>query len=329
MTLITIFSYEASSFVPVFYYFKNKIKKHLIFSKDLEKAENFKKGIEKFCKKYNLDIKNYVFSLDEIDKIPFNSFVNISDAPAFLIYNLSKKPFTFIDYDIFENTMNIIGKKRVLLPSVSVEDFFLLKNIKIQKENKNFAKKYKDEIIELFEKHHKEFNDFKIEFTKTKTIPNNSKILKLLKKMDIKLQYNKVFKLITGTLFEYYVYLKLKNLGFDDIEIGVRVLNKSFDNEFDLLVMHNNHLNIVECKHKEFNLHFSELIYKYFTLRNIIDYDARAVIVSLIKNYNLQVLNRALEYKIGLFDITHIDDIEKFLKYGEYEKEKFIKKGRN
>lgn len=91
-------------------------------------------------------------------------------------------------------------------------------------------------------------------------------------------------KEITGGLFELYVYLLVKDLGFDDIEIGIVVENtfsgtNVIRNEFDILMMKDNHLHMIECKFTK-RIDLAALVFKYSTLINLIDDDGKMMILT-------------------------------------------------
>jgi hypothetical protein len=132
---------------------------------------------------------------------------------------------------------------------------------------------------------------------------------------------------ITGGLFEYYIYLKLKDLDFDDIQIGVTVrkyLNKTdyIPNEFDILIMKDNHLHMIECKYSK-RVELDGLVYKYMGLKPLLDDDGKMCIVTRHEEpENIYLLEspvahlpykRALENKI-LLKGDPLKDIDKFVK---------------
>ena len=185
----------------------------------------------------------------------------------------------------------------------------------------------KDEIIELFEEHHYEYRGFKYELTTKNKFPSRRdfpNVYYLFDKMNLtnrNLDKEYIFQTLTGDMFEYYVYLLVKDLGFDDIEIGVEIEDDEVRNEFDLLLMKDNHLHIIECKHRGFKtLDLEDIIYKYAALRRVVDEDAKAVIVSLINKYSRNFLNRALSQNIALFGLNkHLQkNIKEFLLEGSY-----------
>jgi len=90
--------------------------------------------------------------------------------------------------------------------------------------------------------------------------------------------------LITGGLFEYYIFLKIKDLNHDDIEIGVSVKQyyneiNFIPNEFDILIMRDNHLHMIECKFTK-NVSLDALVYKYMALQNLLDDDSKIIMLT-------------------------------------------------
>ena len=334
MTLVSIIGDFFSSVVPIFYEFKDKISTHIIISDDSKRddrlAKKFEKGSKKFIQKNELNIKTLYYQIDE------DSFESLDKAKDFIINNSKKDIYinttdglsainTFfslrmlplgakiISYDIFDNEYHIIDingmKRKKIKNSSTVIEHFNLKGVKIQSKGlKSFAVKYEDEIKDLFEHNHYEYRGFKYEFTVNHKMPSRQvfpNIYYLFDKMNLtnnNLTKEHLFQVLTGDMFEYYVYLLAKDLGFDDIEIAVEIEDNEIRNEFDLLLMKDNHLHIIECKHRGFKtLDLEDLIYKYATLRRVVDEDARGIIVSLVNKYSKNYINRALSHNIALF----------------------------
>jgi len=354
MTLVSVIGDFFSSVVPVFYEFKDKIDIHIIISDDSKRddrlARKFEKGLKKFIDKYNLNIKTLYYSIDE------DSFESLERAKEFILKNAKGDVYinttdglssinTFfslrmlpigakiISYDMFDNEYHIIDingmRREKVKKTLRVIDHFILKGVKISSKGlKSFAIRYEKEIKELFEKNHYEYRGFKYELTAKKKMPSRRdfpNIYYLFDKMhltDRDLDKDYLFQVLTGNMFEYYVYLLVKDLGFDDIEIGVEIEDEEIINEFDLLLMKDNHLHVIECKHRGFKtLDLEDLIYKYATLRRVVDEDARGVIVSLVSKYSKNYLNRALSQNIALFGFNKNlrQNIKEFLIEGKYD----------
>jgi hypothetical protein len=355
MTLVSIVGDFFSSVAPIFYEFKDKIDTHIIISDDSKRddrlARKFEKGVNNFTKKYDLNIKTYFYSIDE------DSFESLEGAKNFILNNSKGEIYinttdglssinTFfslrmlplgakiISYDMFDNEYHIIDingmKRNKIKKSVPIIDHFLLKGVDINsKGTKSFALRYEEEIKELFEEYHYEYRGFKFELTTKNKLPSRKdfpNIYYLFDKMNLtsrNLNDKTLFQILTGDMFEYYVYLLVRDLGFDDIEIGVEIEDGGVRNEFDILLMKDNHLHVIECKHRGFKtLDLEELIYKYATLRRVVDEDAKGVIVTLINKYSKNFINRALSQNIALFGFNKNlqQNIKKFLIEGsEYE----------
>jgi len=356
MTLVSFIGDFFSSVGPVFYHLKDKLSTHIIVSDDSKRddrlARKFQKGVSKFCEKYNLNIKNLYYTLDE------DSFDSLEKAKNFILENSSGDIYlnttdglstinTFfslkmlplnakiISYDMFDNEYNLIsinGVERVKMGYVPIKDHFLLKGVDILETGmKSFAIRYENEIRELFEDYdiHREYKAFKYDITTYNHLPKRDKfpnIYYLFDKMKLtnrdNLSFDHLFQVVTGDMFEYYLYLIVKDMGFDDIEIGVEIEYDDVVNEFDLLLMKDNHLHIIECKHRSHKtLNIDNIIYKYGALKRIVDEDAKAIIVTLINRYNKHSIDRALSHDIALFGFNKYlhKNIKRYLIEDDYD----------
>ena len=355
MTLVSIVGDFYSSVVPIFYEFKDKIDTHIILSDDSKRddffARQFESGVNKFIKQNDLNIKNFFYSIDEdnfnslekaLDFIMKNSkediLINTTDGLAALntFFSLRAIPqgVKIISYDMFDNEYYIIdinGIKREKIKNIlPIKTHFLLKNIEIlDKNSKAFADIYEQEIKDLLTIHQKEYRHFIYEITSKKMLPKRDffpNIYYVFDKMGFtkKFSADEIFQKVTGDMFEYFIYLQIKDLGFDDIEIGVEIENNGARNEFDILAMKDNHLHIIECKYRK-KLDLNSLIYKYSALRRIVDEDAKSIIVSLINKYNAFTINRALTHNIALLGVDYNlkENINKFLLEDKYDRRNF------
>ena len=316
MILVSILGEFHSSVFPVFYEFHRRITTHIIVHDGgFRRRRNDRmivESLEKFSRKYDLAIKTYEYTIDEdslvsIDKLATKIlgmcekkeeiFINATDGLSNIGILLADKTLRrgvhFIAYDMHENSYNLITKNSMrhvqMHSSLGVVDHLLLKGFEVEHvEDKAFALRHKKSIVALFEEHLEEFNKMKIDLFNHKMrpqkYPNAYKVIKRLR-LDIIQHY----KEITGGLFEFYVYFLLNDLGFDDIEVGVRLKqpfgeNGFVGNEFDILAMHQNHLHIIECKFTK-NVKLSELVYKYAALVNQLDDEGKVLLLTDKKNY--------------------------------------------
>jgi hypothetical protein len=315
MILVSVFGDFQSSILPVFYQFRHKIKKHIIiyddFKCDTKEANNTISGIKRFCDKYSLDIQNISYKIDEDSKNDINKVINfikqhtidithlyinttdgLSSINTLLTLHFVPLGANILSYDRYDNECNIISKNDMqsyrLDDVTSIQDHFLLKNLYVESiGNKEFALSNAEPIISIFEKHHIEFKRFANHVIQNTypTFKGFNNIANLLNQMGIHkddLKTNQL--LITGGLFEYYIFLKLKELPYHDIEIGIVIKqyynNTDFiPNEFDILIMKDNHLHMIECKYTN-KIKLDQLVYKYMGLKNLIDDDGKIVMVT-------------------------------------------------
>ena len=319
MVLVSILDDFDSSILPVFYNFKDEITKHLLVhddsKRDRRKAKEIQKGLKVFRSKYGYRYKLDKYMVDEdsmdaldrcakyIKKLSFkytDIYINItggfSTLSTILNHKLFKHGVNFISYDIYDNEYDIINNfgltKHRVEKNLNITDHFLLKGYEVQKkEFKEFADKYEEDIRKLFEEEYPELEDYlrlpRNKYKSVKNLPDGTIKSRFLKLGLKKLPSHDTF--LTGGLFELYIYNLIKDLDYDDIEVGILVTREAYKssvrNEFDILIMKNNHLHMIECKYKNYDSGKNkpdELIYKYAALSEVIDEDGKMVIV--VKN---------------------------------------------
>ena len=319
MTLVSIVGDFYSSVIPIFYEFKDRIDKHIIiyddFKNDVTQAKNIINGTTKYIKENNLPIRSYSIKMDEDSLKALHEvaeilkgyesdteklYINITDGLANIGVLLSSifLPLgsNIVTYDRFDNEYNLLTKDNMLTCKVekcmSIKEHFALKNIEVAEINdKKIALKHKDLILKIFENHNTEFKRFANEIMKPEPKwHEHTNILTLLEPFDLhqdNIKENQMF--ITGGLFEYYIFLKIHKLGFDDIEVGVKVrqyYNEEgfIPNEFDIFIMKDNHLHMIECKYTD-KIKLDALVYKYMALKNLIDEDSKIIMITAHPEY--------------------------------------------
>jgi hypothetical protein len=291
MILFSIVGDFYSSILPLFYEFRYEIKKHYIVYDDARsdaiKAKKIQKGTKSFIKKYALDIETEMLQIDEDSKQSIEKIVaiikkmrtedkrvlvNVTDGLAnialLLSYELLDKNVEFVTYDRFDNTYNLLTIDKMhfktISESINIEDHFLLKDIEIiSREALENDIIYQQQLIEFFENFHADRYEF------TSHVKSISRQIKSKQ---------------TGFLFEEFIYMLLKDLNHDDIAIGIKITDKYSEyseiiNEFDILIMKENHLHMIECKFLEVEKK-SELIYKVDSVRTTLDDDSKIMILS-------------------------------------------------
>jgi hypothetical protein len=133
-------------------------------------------------------------------------------------------------------------------------------------------------------------------------------------------------KYLTGDWFEEYFYHQLKQLKSiqkDGIGTGWIIVKNGIPNEFDILFIHEDQLNIIECKTfvwkdpEETQTIISETIYKADSLKNKLGLFAKTSIVTLsdLTSTRLKVhLQRAQENKIAVYGKNELLQLDKTLK---------------
>lgn len=297
MTLVSIIGDFHSSVLPLFYELHKDIGTHIIIyddaRSDTQKAYKIYKGTKKFIKNKRLTIRTELLKIDEdsqhdleaikdnilaIQEKDSELIVNATDGLAnialYLAYRLLDREVKFITYDRFDNTCNILDAKQMksitIQKSMSIDEHFMLKDVEIISQEKySHIVEYEQELVDFFEGCQGDRTLFAKNFT-TKSI---------------------IFKKQTGFLYEWYIYILLKNLNYDDIAIGVKIADKytktnEIQNELDILIMKENHLHMIECKYLEpFDLK-REMIYKLDSVRQTLDEDSRIMLVSNEVYYN-------------------------------------------
>jgi len=263
------------------------------------------------CAEYILNL-----TLDSTD-IYINTTDGYSTLTTVLNHRLFKKGVNFIAYDMYDNQYNILNndglQTKDIEHNLNIENHFLLKGYKTKKSNlKEFAAKNEKNIKKIFEKLSEQYDEFiKLNPLLYPTIEDLRGKYKDIKEVILSMdeQYSSLSvnnALFTGTLFECYVYLLVKDMDYDDIEIGMEVFqqykNSHIKNEFDILIMKDNHLHMIECKYKNF-VKVDELVYKYMALANTIDEDGKmAIVTKKAPHYNDEIdlhHSKGLSYKRG------------------------------
>jgi len=290
MILVSIVGDFYSSILPVFYEFKDKIKTHIIVHDDYKNDElatqKIIRGTLSFIKENKLDIKSFIIKMDEDSftaSIKVNEmiskhvksykdlYINITDGLAnvgvLISDEFKPKGANILTYDRYDNEYNILTNESLksykIDKSIPIKTHLQLKNIEVvATQDIGFAEQYEESLNLFFEKYEAD---------------------RLLYKNEPKYKQALLEKPI-GFLYEYYIYNLLKRLNYDDILLGVRVKDNRSDtifleNEYDILMMKDNHLHMIECKYLKV-LDTTALLYKLDSVRETLDEDANIIIVT-------------------------------------------------
>ncbi|MGE4511734.1 MAG: DUF1887 family CARF protein [Sulfurimonadaceae bacterium] len=299
MTLVSIVGDFHSSILPLFYHFSADINKHVIvyddFRRDVVQAQKLIKGTQAFIEKHTLPITTHAIELNEdsyesIEKVidtlleiqsdPKELLINATDGLAnialLLSHKLLEKGIRFLIYDRFDNSYNILSKNSMLHvqieSSIPVLEHFMLKDVKVLTcQEPTFAEQAERELNDFFEL----YGGDKKEYAAKSAAPLKT-----------------ILDTQTGFLYEFYIYNLLKRLNHDDIRMGVKTSDiysatSSLHNEFDILIMKNNRLHMIECKFRD-DLKKVDLIYKADSIRQTLDDESKVIILTNEDVYDFQ-----------------------------------------
>ena len=315
MILISLLGKYDSSIFPILFEFKAQIKTHIIIHDDskyeTKKVEKIMISQEKFKDFFSLNYKSLLIKIDEdsyvdiikchekildlsnnnFENIYFNGTGGLVSSTIILSNKLLEKGAFFIAYDIFDNGYNIVSKnsmeKRNIKENKDIYTHFLLKGYDLLSNgNKIEAFKRKNIVLKLCE-NLETFQSFasQIQNKKYDKITGYTNIKDLLFKID-KLD-DTMF--IQGTIFEEYIYWLIEdNFDFDQVMFNVKVeFAPAFMNEFDILMMKDNHLHVIECKLRK-AVPGEEYVYKLDSVIDYLDDDGKGMIL-VIGGENHQV----------------------------------------
>ncbi len=308
MILVSILGDFHSSILPISYEFKKKITKHIIVYDDakcdVKRANRIIKGQKKFIatlpleskyeiETFQIDEDNYTSIINCFYKIKQmstdyrNLYLNATDGLSSIAIVLSNSFFSIeakvITYDRYANTYNLHTKENIekhkIINNMDISSHLILKGyVLLEKTDTKILQKRKDVIYDLTQ----DLIRFK-EFT---TILGKQSIEDIVGYKEIKALLKKIKnpdkKFIQGTVFEEYIYhLIVDNCNFDDVWMGTKVqFEEGVENEFDILMIKDNHLHTIECKLVN-NLRGEHFVYKTELIMDYLDDDGKSMILSI------------------------------------------------
>ena len=320
MTLVSILGDFHSSILPISYEFKDEISKHIIVYDDdhgdVKEAERIIGGQKAFFNSLPHDsrVKHEIVTLkieedsyasilrclqrikesaNEYSDIYLNTTDGLSSVAIVLSSQLLSVGAKVISYDRYANTYNVHTSKGMekhrIEHNMDIETHLLMKGYTLlEVADKVVLEKRKHLICELTKDltRYKEFSNI-LQKTSFDNIAGYNDYKALLEKIGTKDQ-----KFIQGTVFEEYIYhLIVDNFDFDDVWTGVKVqFEEAVENEFDVLMIKDNHLHTIECKlvNKLDGEHF---VYKTELIMDYLDDDGKAMILSIGAD-NVRVISK-------------------------------------
>lgn len=311
MTLVSILGDFHSSILPITYEFKEKITKHIIVyddaSHDIKKSWRVLAGQQAFMKslsfeskdKYDvvtlqIDEDSYMSISDCFERIltmatrPEDIYLNTTDGLSSIAVVLSSKLLSVgskvIAYDRYANTYNLhtsssMGKYTIKY-NMDIASHLMQKGYTVLGcTDKNELMQRKDVVLSLT----KNLSRLKCfgNLRQSKSIDEISgyeDYKTLLRKIDK--ENNQTF--VQGVVFEEYIYhLIVDHFDFDDVWTGVKVeFEEEVENEFDILMIKDNHLHTIECKLVS-GLKGEHFVYKTELIMEYLDDDGKAMILSV------------------------------------------------
>ncbi len=320
MTLVSILGDFHSSILPISFEFKEKITRHIIVyddaGHDVKKSWRILRGQKAFMDSFTPDSnERYEIVTMQIDEDSYSSikecferilgmvsdhdeiYLNATDGLSSIAVVLSSKFLAagskVISYDRYANTYNLhtnnTMKKYEIQNNMDIASHLMLKGYTLlEVTDKSVLQQRKDVILKLTENltRFKEFTNL-LQNRSLDKIAGYADYKELLQSINAKDQ-----KFIQGIIFEEYIYhLIVDNFDFDDVWTGVKVkFDEDVENEFDILMIKDNHLHTIECKlvNKLDGKHF---VYKTELIMDYLDDDGKAMILSIGAD-NIRVISK-------------------------------------
>jgi hypothetical protein len=315
MVLVSLLGDFDSYILPLYFEHKSDLSLHVLVHdrtvRDQQKARRIERGLTAIRQRYGLkhDLESMEIDEDHMGTIqalaerllmlapPDELYLNVSDGLANVGIILSEAILnaqaTLLIYDRYDNQVNYLTKtgmkKRPIVHNMGVEDHIIAKGYALSgyKTPKELASRKADVLaltknFALFQKLRKVLMR-----GKKPDDPKFEPLVAILYRMGKLSKKGRALDLnyILGELFEEYVYHLVSDLGFDDVMCGAKVHFETIDdiaiqNEFDVLMIKNNHLHVIECKFRD-RVDGEYLIYKYDALLDRLDRDGRVMIVNV------------------------------------------------
>lgn len=347
MLLVSMVGDFDSNILPLFFHHVEAIKVHvLLFDKrrsDRLHAIELHRGMTWFCEHYRYQPKFHTISYDEDnmqsiraaferilelgggERLWLNASDGLASTLAVIMPWVRERDGVVLSYDRFENSCNLLDgdtmRQEVVSP-MTIPDHLMLKNLDYELIDEDEAMRERKEAVFKLLERTDEYVAFREAYVKKKLDAKHPQfwmkaVLESTGRADDVMYFS-------GAIFEEYCYWLVKDLKFDDVRIGVKVIHapdgdEPFQNEFDLLLIKDNHLHIIECKLRK-KLDGECFIYKYDSVGNLLDADGKRMIVSVggdnvithkgkVKSvqFNEGNLRRARKSNIAIYQAQRMD----------------------
>lgn len=336
MILVSVLGDFHSSIFPVFFEFKEKIKKHILLyddsEYDLKQLSKILKGQEFFLSNYetqngfNIDFEVLPIKVNEdsfqsiqkcYDEIMQNSmdpkevFFNCTDGLTSIILVLTNQLLdigaNIIVYDRYANTYNLHTKQSMnkykIEKIIDIKNHLKLKGYDLISFTNRFTLERRKPFILKITNNLPQFKIFANNYTRTDSTKGfYNELIQLIGENEE--------QFVKGGIFEEYIYWLIKdNIAVNNIMLGVTVqFDKDVNNEIDILIMIDNHLHTIECKFTD-NFKTSEYLYKTDSIIDYIDDDGKGMILTVgNKNIGHQDLARARNNNIYFYAVEKFNE---------------------
>ena len=306
MILISLLGIHDSSIFPILFQFKDKIQKHIVIHDDSKYEKTMIKKVidseKEFKVFYSLNYETFsiqidedsydsiiscykkieIYSCDDFKNIYFNATDGLVSSSIILSDKLLENGASILAYDIFDNGFNIVTKnsmeKRKITENIDIKTHLMLKGYNIAftgaKIEASRRKEYVLKICENIDILHDFAN--KIQNQNMSNVYGFDELKNLLSEIN-KLE-DKPY--IQGGIFEEYIYWLIEdNFNFDQVMFNVKVeFEENVFNEFDVLMIKDNHLHVIECKLKKF-VEGENFVYKLDSVVDYLDDDGKGMII--------------------------------------------------
>ena len=322
MRLISIIGEDISQLIPVIYHYQDTTTEHILVcdTEDLQQAKRLRHGIQRFAESYQLSWKVLIVSIDASDisssvegfKKRFADFkecyINTSASLPILAGLLGEIVLEgggcVINYDAYSNklyflepnshsvTCDKISSGLTLHAFLTLLDYTIVAQstqkhlrhrkkhiLALYKESARF-RKLRYALLYPEQNRHFQFHSYR----------DLLHILEQLHVVEGDTLIRNQQKVLSGDIFEEYVFWLCEALGFDDIAMGVQIdfdckaqePNKNYriHNEFDILLMKDNKIYTVECKYSS-HLDGLDLVYKYDAIIDYFGSSTKAIILNI------------------------------------------------
>jgi hypothetical protein len=361
MRLISIIGEDISQLVPMLYAYRTSISEHLLLAEAafVPTAKRLLRGMEQFSRDHRLGWRVALRSIDESDLVataeqitdllridPQKSWLSIGSTYPMLTLLLGETirqhGGEVISYDLPSNTVHFLTHAQQLScmklsSSIDLVSYLTLLGYRMTAgQTRADLLPHKSAVKKLYADQSR-FK--KLRYALLYPDQNSGfeygfyrDLLQVLEQMGI-VKGERLIpsqqKVLSGDLFEMYLFWLCEALGVDDIAMGVKIdfddeseplSQRRIVNEFDILIMHHNRLSTIECKYST-HLDGLELIYKYDAIIDYFGPHTRAIIANLSSkpkepymdtksssNFRHSALRRAHRSNIAIYHETQLHE---------------------